>query len=68
MTGLRTMWGVSLTKVERDFGKDYHRYLVQQAESQIADGLLQYIDDCLHITPKGKFLSDGIAASLFRIS
>ena len=32
MTGLRTIWGVSLKKVEDDFGKSYKKYLLLQAE------------------------------------
>jgi oxygen-independent coproporphyrinogen-3 oxidase len=43
MTGLRTMWGVSLNKVEKNFGVKYLDYLLQQAESSINDGLLKMI-------------------------
>ena len=43
MTGLRTMWGVSLNKVEKDFGVKYLDYLLQQAESSINDGLLEMV-------------------------
>lgn len=68
MTGLRTMWGVSLEKIESDFGKNYKKYLLQQAEKYINQHLL-YIDaDKLLTTKKGKFLSDGIASDLFKIN
>jgi oxygen-independent coproporphyrinogen-3 oxidase len=43
MTGLRTMWGVSLNKVEKDFGVKYLNYLLQQAEIPINDGLLEIV-------------------------
>ena len=43
MTGLRTMWGVSLNKVENNFGIKYLDYLLQQAESSINDGLLEMV-------------------------
>jgi len=43
MTGLRTMWGVSLNKVENYFGIKYLDYLLQQAESSINDGLLEMV-------------------------
>ena len=43
MTGLRTMWGVSLNKVENDFGIKYLDYLFQQAESSINNGLLEIV-------------------------
>jgi oxygen-independent coproporphyrinogen-3 oxidase len=33
MTGLRTMWGVSLDKVENEFGEKYITYLKKQAQN-----------------------------------
>ena len=68
MTGLRTMWGVSLGKVESDFGKNYKKYLLQQADKYINQHLLYIDDDKLLTTKKGKFLSDGIASDLFKIN
>ena len=67
MTGLRTIWGVSLKKVESDFGPQYRSYLLKQSEIYINQHLL-YIDDSkILTTKKGKFLSDGIASNLFKI-
>ena len=43
MTGLRTMWGVSLKKVEEDFGEKYLEYLLQQAKKPLNDGLLKTV-------------------------
>lgn len=68
MTGLRTIWGVSLTKVESDFGKNYKNYLLQQSEKHINQHLLYIDGDKLLTTKKGKFLSDGIASNLFKIN
>ncbi|WP_203255988.1 radical SAM family heme chaperone HemW [Hyunsoonleella ulvae] len=68
MTGLRTIWGVSLHKVEKDFGKVYKAYLLQQAEVFINEHLLYIDDDKLLTTKKGKFLSDGIASNLFKLN
>ena len=68
MTGLRTMWGVSLKKVEKEFGKKYLNYLLLQAKKPIEDNFLMVLDnEKLLITKKGKFLSDGIASNLFWI-
>ncbi|MFD2726075.1 radical SAM family heme chaperone HemW [Hyunsoonleella rubra] len=68
MTGLRTIWGVSLEKVEQDFGLDYKNYLLKQSGIYINEHLL-YIDGAkLLTTKKGKFLSDGIASHLFKIT
>lgn len=68
MTGLRTIWGVSLKKVEADFGKNYKKQLLQQSEIYIKEHLLYIDDDKLLTTKKGKFLSDGIASNLFKIN
>ncbi|CAM3314194.1 Oxygen-independent coproporphyrinogen-III oxidase-like protein YqeR [Aequorivita lipolytica] len=68
MTGLRTKRGVSLDKVEKEFGKLYAEYLLKQAESNLQNHLLILEDQTLKISKKGKFLSDGIAADLFLVN
>ncbi|RSK42147.1 radical SAM family heme chaperone HemW [Mangrovimonas spongiae] len=72
MTGLRTIWGVSLNKIETDFGVSFKTYLLAEAQKFIDKKLLE-IDDSetaslkLKTTLKGQFLADGIAAELFMI-
>ena len=68
MTGLRTIWGVSLERIEKDFGKTYLDYLNQQAAKFIDDHLLFLDENILRTTKKGKFLSDGIASDLFLLN
>jgi oxygen-independent coproporphyrinogen-3 oxidase len=68
MTGLRTIWGVSLKKIEKEFGDKYLNYLQKQAEKYISDQLLEVEDAILKTTKKGKFLSDGIASDLFLLN
>ena len=68
MTGLRTIWGVSLERIEQEFGKNYLDYLNQQAAKFIEDHLLFIDDNILRTTKKGKFLSDGIASDLFLLN
>ena len=68
MTGLRTIWGVSFTKIAHDFGADTLMYLQKEAAKHIAKELLYIKDDVLRTTPKGKFLCDGIAADLFLLN
>jgi oxygen-independent coproporphyrinogen-3 oxidase len=68
MTGLRTIWGVSLERIEQEFGKNYLDYLNQQAAKFIEDHLLFVDDNILRTTKKGKFLSDGIASDLFLLN
>jgi oxygen-independent coproporphyrinogen-3 oxidase len=40
MTGLRTIWGVSLDRIEAEFGRTYSDYLHKQAQKFIDDKLL----------------------------
>ncbi|WP_417859907.1 radical SAM family heme chaperone HemW [Winogradskyella sediminis] len=68
MTGLRTIWGVSLLKVENDFGIDYKDYLIEQSKIFINQQLLYIDDKHIRVTKKGQFLCDGIASELFKIN
>lgn len=68
MTGLRTVWGISLEKVLQNFGVYYEKYLLEQSQKHINQGLLYLDNDTLLVTKKGKFLSDGIASDLFKIN
>ena len=65
MTGLRTIWGISLDKIEIDFGSEYLNYLIKQSEKFLDDDLLFIENNILKPTQKGKFLCDGIASDLF---
>lgn len=68
MTGLRTIWGVSIEKVTLEFGETFKNYLLSQAQKHINEHLLYIDDGKLLVTKKGKFLSDGIASDLFKIN
>lgn len=68
MTGLRTIWGVSLIRIEKDFGPVYLAYLEAQAQKFCNDDLLYIENDILKPTSKGKFLTDGIASDLFYLN
>lgn len=65
MTGLRTIWGISLNRIEKEFGKVYIDYLTKQTQKFLNDGLLIVDREVLKTTLKGKFLTDGIASDLF---
>lgn len=68
MTGLRTIWGVSLDRIEKEFGSKYLNYLTKQVQKFLNDGLVSIENNILKPTPKGKFLTDGIASDLFYIN
>lgn len=68
MTGLRTIWGVSILKIEKDFGSNYLNHLEKQSKKYIKEELLQLENGILKTTNKGKFLADGIASDLFMLN
>ena len=57
MTGLRTIWGVSLEKIKNDFGETYIEYLENQTKKHIDKELLYIENQILKTTKKGKFLA-----------
>jgi oxygen-independent coproporphyrinogen-3 oxidase len=65
MTGLRTIWGVSLDRIEKEFGSKYLDYLNKQVQKFLNDDLVYIENNILKPTKKGKFLTDGIASDLF---
>jgi len=77
MTGLRTIYGVSLEKVRNDFGELYEAHIKTESQKFIDQGLLVITSETSHssniqtqklyTTQKGKFLCDGIASGLFKI-
>ena len=67
MTGLRTIWGVSLGKIEKEFGEQYVQYILELSEDYIENQLLYKEGNVLKATEKGKFLIDGIASHLFML-
>lgn len=68
MTGLRTIWGVSLTYLEEKFGASFKQHFQEACQKFIEDGKLNYTNDektTIVATSKGKFLIDGIASEMF---
>ena len=65
MTGLRTIWGVSLDRIKLEFGVVYLEYLNKQVQKFLNDELVLVEDNVLKTNKKGKFLTDGIASDLF---
>jgi len=68
MTGLRTIWGISLSKIALNYGTQYKTYLLRQSKRHIEEHLLYLDGDTLLTTKKGKFLADGIASDLFMVN
>ncbi|ALM48825.1 coproporphyrinogen III oxidase [Flavobacterium psychrophilum] len=68
MTGLRTIWGVSVQRVHNELGKLFSDYLMKESAKFIAQGLLTNDNGIIKTTREGKFLADGIASDLFFIN
>ena len=67
MTGLRTIWGISLSKIEHDFGAEFKSHLLNSIEPFLEKSFLEIKNQKIVATQKGKFLIDGIASDLFMI-
>jgi len=65
MTRLRTIWGVSPGFISEGFGEEKLNAFLSGAEPYIASGHLQWKQDSLILTQKGKLLADKIASDLF---
>lgn len=68
MTGLRTIWGVDLLKIKKDFEVNFVEHLQKASQKYLDQGLLVVENNLLLTTQKGKFLADGIASELFIIN
>lgn len=67
ITGLRTMWGINLRMLERDFGHSLYIYAMRQAKPYVERGLLELKEDTLRLTREGIFVSDGVMSDLLYI-
>ncbi|MFN3589913.1 MAG: hypothetical protein ACK4UP_11075 [Spirosomataceae bacterium] len=65
MTGLRTQWGVSITKVQEKLRTTLPASFFQIIEKYKKQGKLTEHENQLFLTKEGKFLADGIASDLF---
>lgn len=65
MTSLRTMWGVSLNKIERDFGKLFLADTLKNMKPFTERKWLINNGEHLKLTAAGKLFADYIASELF---
>ena len=68
MTRLRTMEGISLQKIKKQFGEDRYEYVIKSARPHLNHHHLTVENNHLKTTTKGKLLADGIAADLFLLN
>ena len=67
MTGLRTMWGISLGYIENKFDRQFKNYFLKNVKKYVDQNLIKINDDVYKTTESGRFLADGIASELFMI-
>jgi oxygen-independent coproporphyrinogen III oxidase len=66
MISLRTIQGISVERIEAEFGTQTKQKLIQQSERFIKAGIMFLDNNHLHLTPEGLFLSDGIITDLMQ--
>jgi len=64
ITRLRTMWGISLKELQREFGKDMESYFIKKSKDLIQRKILQMQGDNVKISSEGLFISDAIMREL----
>jgi oxygen-independent coproporphyrinogen-3 oxidase len=64
ITGLRTMWGIDLSYVEKKFGESYNLHLQKLSEKYLHNRQLEIKDNHLKIKHDGIFISDTIMSDL----
>lgn len=65
MTALRTVWGLDLTYVERQFNATYSDSLRTGLHSFVSRGEVLLADEVATLTVRGKLVADRIASELF---
>jgi oxygen-independent coproporphyrinogen III oxidase len=65
MTSLRTMWGMSLKKLEKDFGANARSLVASSLNEPLEKGFVTIEDELVKLTSQGKLFADKIAAELF---
>ena len=68
MTGLRTVWGVSLKYLEVEFGEKYKEFFVEKSRKYFDLNYLRKENNIVTTTIEGRFLADGISSDLFLIN
>lgn len=67
LTGLRTMWGINLNKLQTQFGEKLYNYCLHNATRYIADNYIKRKDENLILSKKGLLISDRIMSDLMYI-
>ena len=67
MIGLRTIWGVDLTRFKESFSDELLEQFNHDIQSKLSEGILKIENNFLKIDEKHWFFADGIASDLFLV-
>ncbi len=67
ITRMRTMWGVSLGELRREFGEERERYFLEKSERFICFNMLKKQGEFVKVTSEGIFVSDAIMRELIAL-
>lgn len=64
ITSLRTVWGISIERLEKEFGEELYLYCRKMTAPYLENGKLEEHNGVWRLTRKGIFVSDGIMSDL----
>ena len=67
MTGLRTIWGISINRIESKFTDDIYSNFISKIRNLEIEGSVIIVDDTVVVSDKFKFQTDRIISELFSI-
>lgn len=65
LTRLRTMWGVDISYIQKQFGEKYVNSFLENTKEYISNGEMVKNNSVYTLTKKGKLLADRISSELF---
>lgn len=67
VTSLRTLWGIPLDELKKNYGEELFDYCIKTATPYLNKEILSITGNTLRFTEKGLFLSDGVMSDLLWI-
>ena len=65
MTSLRTMEGLSLDRIKKEWSESEFVQILEIAQKPIQQGFMKQVEHHLILTNEGRLMADGIASDLF---
>ncbi|MGB4773635.1 MAG: radical SAM family heme chaperone HemW [Daejeonella sp.] len=65
MTSIRTIWGMDIKRISKDFGPGYAEKITLQSQQFLEKNWMVNNDQLITLTTKGKLFADHIASELF---